>query len=183
MMTQQTITNIKCPILQMPMRPSGNMRPMTAKSCPSHCVYSFEGARTCMLCKGIRAHACACACAPRASSFSGIMSLLGRSSGCSCPYNGTRDAHALHTYARAARRATHPYRYLLHTPAAYTPAAHTCCVVMAAGKHFAIPRLSPHPLDRATHAGCNVKVLKSELVDAKAMLKKLREMMAEEGYE
>lgn len=61
MMTQQTITNIKCPILQMNMRPSGDMRPVTPKSghAPT-CVYSFQG----------------------------IQSLLKRNASCECPMNG-----------------------------------------------------------------------------------------------
>uniref|UniRef100_A0A7S0EK96 SP-RING-type domain-containing protein n=1 Tax=Phaeocystis antarctica TaxID=33657 RepID=A0A7S0EK96_9EUKA len=84
MMTQQTITNIKCPILQMPMRPSGDMRPMTPKTGhASSCVYSFQG----------------------------ISSLLKRGASCDCPMNG-----------------------------------------------------------------CNAKVLKGGLVEAKEMLKKIKEM-------
>ena len=91
-LTTTTPPSIKCPIcnsnsapiVQMPMRPSGDMRPMTPKTGhASSCVYSFQGVhvhvhdvRTCMTCawraRGVcmacawRAHGVRMACAWRA---------------------------------------------------------------------------------------------------------------------
>ena len=79
-LTTTTPPSIKCPIcnsnsapiVQMPMRPSGDMRPMTPKTGhASSCVYSFQGVhvhvhdvRTCMTCAW-RARGVCMACAWR----------------------------------------------------------------------------------------------------------------------
>ena len=43
-MTQQTITNIKCPILQTDMQASGELRPVTPKTGHAQtCVFSYKG--------------------------------------------------------------------------------------------------------------------------------------------
>jgi len=42
-MTQQSIRNFKCPILQSEMEPEGGMRPVYSTSCPGKCHFSFNG--------------------------------------------------------------------------------------------------------------------------------------------
>lgn len=43
-MTQQTITNFKCPLLQMDMQLEGELRPVISNSCPgNNCIFSHKG--------------------------------------------------------------------------------------------------------------------------------------------
>lgn len=42
-MTQQVAINTKCPVLQVEMEASGDLRPMTHAGCPAACVFSHRG--------------------------------------------------------------------------------------------------------------------------------------------
>jgi len=42
-MTQQQIINFKCPVLQVDMEPSGEMRPVFSTACAGKCVFSHCG--------------------------------------------------------------------------------------------------------------------------------------------